>query len=269
MTDHDDGRAVRLETRSPLHAEHTGTGPAVVLLHAGIADSRMWDTQWATWQGRFALTRLDLRGFGRSGRPVGAFSHAADVLAVLDSSGIDRAALVGASLGGRVALDLAAARPERVSALVLAAPPLPGYEWSDEMRVFSDEEDAALETGDLGAASDVNVDFWLPGASEDVRAAIHEQQLNAFRLQTPDDADESLLADDLVDALPAIEAPTLVVTGERDRADFLAIADRLAATLQDTRRATIPEACHLPSLERPEAFESEVLPFLTEVSRPG
>ena len=92
-------------TAASLHVEHAGSGPPVVLIHAGVADSRMWDPQWAAWQTRFALTRLDLRGFGRSGAPVGSFSHAGDVAALLDGAGIDRAHVVGASFGGLVALE--------------------------------------------------------------------------------------------------------------------------------------------------------------------
>ncbi len=264
MTQH--SYRVGRETAGRLHVEHAGAGRPAVLLHAGIADSRMWDPQWTAWPARLAVTRLDLRGFGRSGRPVGAFSHAGDVLAVLDACEIDRALLVGASLGGLVALDLAAARPERVRGLVLAGPPLPGYAWSAEMRAFSEAEAAALEAGDLEAATEVNVDFWLPTASEEVRATIRAQQLGAFRLQVPDEADESLLCEDLVESLATIACPTLVLTGAHDRSDFQAIADLLAATLPDTRRTTVADACHLPSLEQPAAFETLVLPFLEGVA---
>jgi 3-oxoadipate enol-lactonase len=266
MTQHHGGHGARLHPVGRLHLEHAGAGRPVVLLHAGIADSRMWAPQWETWPARFTVTRLDLRGFGRSGRPIGAFSHAGDVLAVLDACKIDRALLVGASLGGLVALDLAAARPERVRGLVLADPPLPGHAWSAEMRAFSEAEDAALAAGDLEAATEVNVDFWLPTASEEVRAAIRAQQLGAFRLQVPDDADETLLREDLVDGLETITCPTLVLTGAHDRADFRAIADLLAARLPNARRATIAGAGHLPSLEQPAAFDTVVLPFLEEVA---
>jgi pimeloyl-ACP methyl ester carboxylesterase len=266
MTQYDGGHDARLDAVGRLHLEHAGAGRPVVLLHAGIADSRMWAPQWTTWPKRFTVTRLDLRGFGRSGRPVGAFSHAGDVLAELDASRIDRALLVGASFGGLVALDLAAARPNRVSGLVLADAPLPGYDWSAEMRAFSDAEDAALEAGDLEAATEVNVDFWLPTAPERLRAAIRAQQLDAFRLQVPDEADESLLTDDLVGRLPTIACPTLVLAGERDVADFRAIADLLAARLPNARRATVADAGHLPSLEQPERFDAVVLPFLEQVA---
>jgi pimeloyl-ACP methyl ester carboxylesterase len=261
MTQHDGGSA-RLDGVVPLHVEQTGTGAPVVLIHAGIADSRMWDPQWAAWSTRFALTRLDLRGFGRSGSPLGSFSHAGDVAAVLDEAGVDRAHVVGASFGGLVALDLATARPDRVARLVLAGPPLPGYSWSDEMRGFFAAEEAAFEAGDLEAATEVNVEFWVGSSSDAVRAAIREQQLNAFRLQADDEADESLLTDDLPGALATLEVPALVLTGEHDKGDFQAIADDIAATVPRARRETIAAAGHLPSLEQPAAFDAVVLPFL-------
>jgi pimeloyl-ACP methyl ester carboxylesterase len=256
MTMHESG------TAASLHVERAGTGPDVVLIHAGIADSRMWEPQWASWQTRFTLTRLDLRGFGHSGPPVGSFSHAGDVLAVLDEAEIDRACLVGASFGGLVALDLATAHPERITRLVLADPPLPGYAWSEEMRGFFADEEAAFEAGDLEAATEVNVDFWAGSASEPVREAIREQQLNALRLQANDEGDEALLTEDLPDALATLDVPTLVVTGEDDKSDFQAIADRLASTLPRVRRAMVAGAGHVPSLEQPAAFDEIVRPFL-------
>jgi 3-oxoadipate enol-lactonase len=262
MTQHPGGHASRLDAVGPLHVEHAGAGPAVVLIHAGVADGRMWDPQWTAWQTRFALTRLDLRGFGRSCPPLGSFSHARDVLAILDARRIARARLVGASFGGLVALDVAAAHPERVAALVLADPPLPGHRWSEEMRGFFAAEQAALDAGDLEGATEVNVQFWAGAAREPVRAAVREQQLNAFRLQAEAEADDELLTEDLPAALATLAVPALVVTGEHDKTDFQAIADRLAATLPDARRAVVANAGHLPSLEQPAAFDEIVLPFL-------
>jgi pimeloyl-ACP methyl ester carboxylesterase len=260
MTMHDGGPSV------PLRFDRAGAGPEIVLVHAGIADGAMWEPQWAAWRDRYTLTRVDLRGFGRSGRQIGAFSHARDVLGVLDAVGIDRAALVGASFGGLVALDLAAACPERVIGLVLADPPLPGFDWSEEMRSFSDAEDEALEAGDLDAATEVNVEFWLPSASDAVRAAIRAQQRNAFELQFGDEPDESLLTADLRSELASLDVPALVITGEDDKADFKSIADHIASTLPRARRETIAGAGHLPSLERPAAFDAAVLPFLEDVA---
>ena len=107
-----------------------GGGRAVVFLHAAIADARMWQPQWERFGATYRLMRCDLAGFGRTGLTSGTHSHAADVLATLDRAGIDSCVLVGASMGGRVALELAAAYPARVLGLVLVAPGLPGHDWS-------------------------------------------------------------------------------------------------------------------------------------------
>jgi len=255
--------AIPTRTRvGPVHVEQAGGGPDIVLVHAGVADGRMWDRQWVDWADRYRVTRVDLRGFGRSEAPPGTFSHAADLLAVLDALGIARASLVGASFGGRVALDLAASRPDRVVALVLAGAGLPDHEWSAEIQAFGAAEDEALEAGDLDRATEVNVDFWLPHADEAARAAIREQQRAAFALQVGTEDEEALLTDDLDAQLRALEIPALVLVGEADYGDFHALGDRIASTLPNARRETIEGAGHLPSLERPEAFDAVVLPFL-------
>jgi pimeloyl-ACP methyl ester carboxylesterase/mannose-6-phosphate isomerase-like protein (cupin superfamily) len=259
--------AVPMRSRvGPLHVEQAGAGPDVVLVHAGVADGRMWDLQWVEWSARNRVTRLDLRGFGRSDPPEGAYSHAADVLSVLDALEIERATLVGASFGGRVALDLAATEPGRVVGLVLACAGLPDHDWSDELQAFGAAEDEAIEAGDLDRATEVNVDFWVPAASESVRAAIREQQRNAFALQVGRDDEEMLLTEDLTARIGTVDVTTLVLVGESDHSDFHAIADRLAAALPDARRETVSGAGHLPSLERPDAFDAVVRPFLDSLA---
>src|SRR5918911_2986567 len=109
--------------------EVSGSGPAVGLLHEGIADSRMWVHQLPVLEPELTVVRIDQRGFGRSPLPSGRFSHVDDVVSVLDELGLERASVVGASFGGRVALELAGAHPERVERL-LARPPGPrGPDW--------------------------------------------------------------------------------------------------------------------------------------------
>src|SRR5439155_2612185 len=119
-----------------LYHDEAGDGPAVVLIHEGIADCRMWDRQVATFADGLRVVRYDVAGYGRSPLGGGAYSHSRDLLALLDELGIERAALVGVSLGGRIALDTALAAPERVWALVLVGSGLAGWEWSEEIRGF-------------------------------------------------------------------------------------------------------------------------------------
>jgi pimeloyl-ACP methyl ester carboxylesterase len=115
-----------------LYAEVAGEGPEIVLSHEGLCDSRMWDPQWESFTRSHRVLRFDFRGYGRTPLSPGRYSAAQDVIDLLDEHGLERAAFVGVSLGGRVALEVALAQPERVSALVLVGSGLPGHDWSDE-----------------------------------------------------------------------------------------------------------------------------------------
>jgi 3-oxoadipate enol-lactonase len=256
-----------------LYAEVAGEGPEVALVHEGICDSRMWDLQWETYARGHRVLRLDLRGFGRSPLEPGRFSNARDLIAVLEEHGFERVSLVGVSLGGRIAMEVAVARPDLVSALVLVAPGLPGHDWSAEVQAAWEEEEAALEAGDLGEAVEINLRTWVDGprrgpddVDPEVRRRVGEMQRHAFELQLPvgEEADEELLVVDLAERVGEISAPTLIVVGDEDVPDMHAIADRLAREIPGARRATIGNTAHVPSLERPHEFDEFVLGFLAE-----
>jgi pimeloyl-ACP methyl ester carboxylesterase len=258
-----------------LYAEVAGEGPAVALVHEGIGDSRMWDPQWDDWSRSFRLLRLDLRGFGRSPLPPERFSNARDLIALLEEHGFEQTALVGGSLGGRVALEVAVARPDLVSRLVLIAPGLPGHEWSEEIRSSWDEEEAAVESGNLDRAVEVNLRVWVDGPgrrAEDVdgqlRAQVAEMQRLAFEVQLAagEEPEEELLVPDLAQRLGEIGVPTLLVIGEEDVPDMHAIAERLAREIPGARLETIRDTAHVPNMERPREFDELVLPFLREAA---
>jgi len=257
-----------------LYAEVAGEGPAIALVHAGVCDSRMWDPQWETFRRSHRVLRYDLRGFGRSPLEAGRYSHARDLIALLERHGLEPASLVGVSLGGRVTLETAVARPELVDALVLVGPGLPGHGWGDDLAAAWEDEEAALEAGDLDAAVEVNLRTWVDGprrSPEDVeprvRTAVAEMQRRAFELQLPfeESAEEEPLVPDLAERLGEVAAPTLVVVGDEDVPDMHAIADRLVAEIPGARRATIAGAAHVPSLERPAEFDELVLDYLGSV----
>jgi len=258
--------------QAELHYEVAGEGPPVVLIHEGIADSRMWEPQWTSFPPTHRTVRYDMRGFGETPITPGSFSNARDLVGLLERLALGPAALVGVSLGGRVALEVAVARPELVSALVLVGAGLPGHDWTEETQAGWAEEQAALERGDVEAAVELNLRMWVdgPGRSpSDVDAGVREQvavmQRRAFELQLPvgDAAEEEPLVPDLAERLTEIRAPTLIVVGEEDRPDIHTIADRLAAALPHARRASIPATAHIPSLERPDEFDRLVLEFLS------
>jgi pimeloyl-ACP methyl ester carboxylesterase len=200
-------------------------------------------------------TRHELAGFGQTPLPpAGEFSHADDLAAALQG---EPAALVGASYGGWVCLQVAAGHPQLVSELVLLDAPLPDHEWSQELLDFSREEEALLEQGDLRGAAALNADFWLETAEP--RDRVIEMQERAFELDQESEAEG--IEPDGID-LGAVTARCLVAVGELDKPDFHAIADRLVEGIAGARKVTIPGAGHLPSLERPAETAALVRDFL-------
>ena len=233
----------------------------------------MWKPQWSSFAVQHRLLRLDLAGFGRSPIETLPITHAQDVVRLLDELEISAAGVVGASVGGRVALELAVARPDLVAALVLVDAGLPGFGWSEAVRAYGVAEDEAVSLGDLEAATEINLRMWVDGplrAAVDVdpgvRAAVAEMQRRALELQAPhwEHLAEDLLVPDLADRLDDVQAPTLVIVGEEDVDDMQVLAKRLANEIPRSKLAAIPGAAHVPSLEQPAAFDQLVLEFLAE-----
>jgi 3-oxoadipate enol-lactonase len=259
---------------SDLHYEVAGDGPPVVLLHEGIADSRMWEPQWEMFTSRYRVLRYDMRGFGDSPAPSGSFSYGRDLVDLIESLELAPAALVGVSVGGTVALDVAVARPGLVSALVLVGSGLRGHEFSAESQAGWAEEEAAFERGDLDAAVETSLRMWVDGpqrSPEDVdpelRRRVGEMQRSALEIEQSVEGEATLevLAPDYPERLGEISVPTLILVGELDRPEMHEIADRLEAGIPNTRRATIAGTAHVPSMERQEEFDELVLGFLAEV----
>ena len=258
---------------SDLYAEQAGAGSPVVLVHEGIADRRMWEPQWASYAERFHVVRFDMRGFGQSPPAVGTFSLAGDVVELLEGLALGPVALVGMSLGGAVAMETTVARPDLVSKLVLVGPGLRGFEMSDETKKGWADEEAALERGDDDEAVEINLRMWVDGPSRspdqvdpEMRRKIGEMQrriIDLWREAGAEDGDHQPLAEDWRERLAEISVPTLILVGELDRPEMLAIADRLDAEIPNTRRETIAGAAHVPNMERPAEFDRLVLEFLS------
>ena len=231
-----------------------------VLVHAGIADSRMYRQQLETLAPARAL---DLPGFGET--PLDPGTDVVDYRQYIrDQLPPEPVTLIGTSLGGATVLELALESPDRVAALVLVGPGLAGHEWSDEVQASWQEEEAALERGDLDAAVEANVKVWLPeNVDPDVRALTAEMQRNAFELQAGfEELRMKRLEPPASTRLGEVRVPTLVATGDEDVRDIHEIADKLAAEIPGAERAHIAGAGHLPSLERPDEFDRIVLAFL-------
>lgn len=269
--------------------------PPVVLIHAGIADSRMWGvasdvpvadnaSQFAALAAGHTVVRYDLRGFGRTpplvagttgnpaagAQPPVTFAHHEDLAALLLHLGLARVALVGCSLGSRIALDYALAYPERVDRLVLASPTISGWRFDGPPPAQAAELDAADAAGDLDRVNELEMQVWVDGphrrpdeVDPGVRALA--RTMNAIALANEGAAlEERPLAPPAIDRLDEVAVPALILVGELDAAKSRAAADLLAVKLPNARLVLIPGAAHLPNMEQPEVFNEALLAFLGE-----
>jgi 3-oxoadipate enol-lactonase len=242
-----------------------GDGAPVVFVHGFGLDSSMWDPQWAAFATRHRVIRYDMRGYGGSSVPEGAYSHTEDLLALIDFLGAHPAHLVGLSLGGRVALRVAAQHPEVVRSLTLADPALDGHIWTEDWLQRWRSMTAAAKLGDLSGAKKLWREHILfapanaqPRVADSLREMIDRYSGWHLRYPDPGTAPQTTIAQ----MLPSISIPTLVMVGELDLPDFQAIARRLGKELPQAELQTIAGSGHMSNMEAPQIFNDLVLGFL-------
>jgi FdhD protein len=254
-----------------LWAQWAGEGPGVVLAHAGIADARMWDPQWDALVTRHRVVRYDLRGFGRSEVEHVRFSNRADLVAMMDAAGLERAVLVGCSRAGAIVIDTALEFPDRVAGIVWVCGGLVGaeVEGTPEETVAMEGAEALEAAKDWAAAADADVAIWVDGigqppgrAPQAVREFVRRMAYETY-VQEKAYGDPVQLDPPAAARLGEIRAPVLAIVGRYDESASSIIADRIVSGVRNGTRIDVDTA-HLPSLERPGWFTDTLLAFLDE-----
>ena len=254
-----------------LHVESSGEGQALLFIHAGVADSRMWAGQMEEFSSTHRVISFDQRGYGHSPWEPGPFSVRQDALTVLDEAGVRSAVLVGCSMGGGTALQLAISHPEYVDGLVLVGAFPGGWVPEDgwEENPLEEEAEAASAEGNFDRVVEIDLQMWLVGygrTADAVPETLKELFIEMDRVPVPTAAErwEHLepFGKQINDHLDAIDIPTLVIVGEHDEKLLIDAAHYLAGRLSDQPAAIVSNAAHLPSLEQPEAFNQLLRDFL-------
>lgn len=269
------GRAVASQEPAPdsgfidvqggqLYYEDCGSGPALVFIHGGFGDRRVWDDEFFELAQDFRVVRYDHRGFGRSSAPTGPYSPVADLRSLLDALGIDRAHLVGNSLGGELAIDFALLHPGRTASLCLVAGGPGGLAIPEEDRRAVGEVFAAAQE-DL----EHGLELWLahpmlaaarqrPEVWRRVRALVSENRSVLRMEHWPNER----LQPEAVSRLGELSLPALIVVGSRDTPLMREAADVLARGIPGARKVVLECANHLPQLEQPAVFNGLLREFL-------
>ena len=245
-----------------LWYEEAGAGAAVVLVHGGLGDARLWDPEFPGLAERFRTIRYDLRFYGRSTGPAAPFSHVDDLVGLLDELGVAQAALVGLSFGGLVAIDAALAAPERCWAVAGVAAALSGH----EADTYTEEQDAAYEAavadGDLERAMDVDFEVWAPLGADARMRELWRATPDADPL--PPGAGARAAAAPARLRLAELAPPALMLTARRDPADFREIGALVAREAPNARTAEL-DSDHYVTLREPELVTRLLVEFLEEV----
>jgi len=249
--------------------EEAGQGPTVLLLHAGGADSRMWDRQWEPLAEAHRVIRFDLPGAGRSPFPEKPFSPDELLEQLLEALGVERAAVAGVSLGGGLAIDFAIARPERTWGLVVVSGGPRGVtDIAFDPRVT--EVWSAAAAGDLDRAVELFIELWAPlRTAPEVDGQIRRMvEDNIGMLGMVRQGLVVLPEWSAADRLGEIRVPALVIWGDADDQGVGQAGERLAAGIPDARRVVLPHVDHFVPMRAPEPFTRQLLAFL-EHARPG
>jgi pimeloyl-ACP methyl ester carboxylesterase len=260
-----------------LVGESDGFGLPVVFLHAGVADRRMWAEQMqVVADAGFHVVAYDRRGFGDSESPDEPFSHLVDLEALLDRLSIHAAILVGASMGGGLAIDFAIEHPERTVGLVLVGTALSGSPEPDlpeEAEALFDARAYAEERRQWSSVNRIDAHLWLDGPTNAAGRVDGEARelfltMNGNRLTKPQLTQEEE-PDPAVDSVAAITAPVLLVVGEFDFPHIVERHEDLSEELENAFAVVLEDTAHLPSLERPDLFDPLLIEFLDAVSGAG
>ncbi len=251
-----------------------GDGPPLLLLHAGICDGRMWEDQIGEFARTHRVIAPDFRGFGQSKMVAGPFAHRHDLRALMDRLGVGRAILVGGSMSGKTTLDFVLEYPSRVEALILVASALSGYRFTDAGTLAAWEaSDAALEAGRHDEAAEIEIKTWVAGPRRSLdqidlslRQRVRDMLIQSYATP-PDLGDEQPLDPPAIGRLGEVRAPTLIIVGDEDRPDIVAIAGLLESGIADAKKVVMRGAAHLPNLEQPTVFNRLVREFLASLPK--
>ncbi|MFI5612997.1 alpha/beta fold hydrolase [Amycolatopsis sp. NPDC051903] len=265
--------------------DEAGEGPPVILLHAGLADRRMWDHQFTALAREHRVIRYDRRGHGGSADPEGTVSHHRDLLALMSKLGVGQADLVGSSMGGAYSLDAALAAPERVRSIALVGAGLSGHDWPEPMAAeireamfkavppeklerYRSRTAERIDPADVTAMAKANVDHLVVGPhrtpdalDETVYARALDMCENLYRREWSGPQ----WTEDVPDTrhrLGEITAPTLVLIGLEDGSGLLELADLFATEIPGAQRIDYLDTGHLPPVERPAEVTEALLTWL-------
>jgi pimeloyl-ACP methyl ester carboxylesterase len=252
-----------------LYYELAGQGfPLVLISGGGTLDSRAWDEQFETFAKSYKVIRYDIRGIGKSARPLEAFSHSHDLYALLKFLKVEKAHVCGLSFSGAIAIDFALEHPKMVERLILAATGTSSDATAkanlDGIRALS----ATAKTKGLQQLIQIilNLPFFISQENSAARERMRQIYLDnhdVFESEFPLVTLWQPTTPPASERLSEIRARALILIAEKDHPAYRAITDQLQR-IDVAQQVVIPDATHVINLDKPKEFERVVLEFLKQ-----
>ncbi len=260
--------------QAKIYYEIAGRGQPLVMIHAGVADSRMWNDEFAAFANGYQVIRYDQRGFGKSEPAPGEFSHLDDLVSLLDHLALKQPLiLMGCSMGGGLAMDFTLSHPERAKALIMVDSGPGGLVLDVPNPPQFDEIEKAFQAGDLDRVAELDTQVWFDGkdrkpdqGNQAKRKLIYEMDRLALTHEVKNLGKR--LPNTRTQAfqhLAELKLPVLIVVGSQDTAYILATAEYMLKRIPNAQRVVIKDAAHFPNLDHPEEFHEIVEKFLANL----
>ena len=257
-----------------IYYEIAGQGQPFVMIHAGVADRRQWNNEFAYFANRFRVLRYDMRGYGKSEPVEGEFSHLQDLTALLDYLHLNEPLiLMGCSMGGGIAMNFALAQASRAKALIMVGSGPTGLELEVPVLDKFTEVEKAYNVGDLDLTAELETQIWFDGTGRTSAQVNPEMRQLAYEMnrialshgakglgkRLPDTETPAVVR------LSELQIPVLVMVGAHDTPYILAAADYMLEKIPSAQKVIIEDAAHLPNMDHPEEFQQIVTEFLDGV----
>jgi len=251
--------------------ETAGSGFPLVFVHGGLGDSRMWDDQFEFFASYFRVIRYDARGFGRSGIPTDPFNPYQDLKALLDFIGLEKACIIGQSMGGGISIDFALEYPNMVEGLVLVGPSVHGFSYSEDflqkgLELFTTVQERGTEEGVRLLFQDSCWSYTLPSPENvSLRTRMKEMATHFFEVFRWDPGWMLPARPRAIDRLSEICVPTLIITAEKEHPENRRAVEKLQEGINGAEKVMMPGVGHMMNMEDPEEFNKIVFNFLSKV----
>ncbi|MFX1496368.1 MAG: alpha/beta fold hydrolase [Promethearchaeota archaeon] len=254
-----------------IYYETAGNGKPFMMIHAGIADSRQWNNEFAQFSGLFRVIRYDMRGYGKSEPVEGEFSHLQDLTTLIEYLHLENPLiLMGCSMGGSLAMDFTLMNPSKVKALIMVDAGPSGLDLDVPTPAKFDEIEKSYNEGDLDLVAELETQIWFDGIGRTSKQVNKKMRQLVYEMNRKGLAyDAKKLGKRLTDTkIPAAERltelnlPVLIIIGAYDIPYILAAAEYMVDKIPSAQKVVIQDAAHLPNLDHSREFQQVVAKFL-------